>query len=98
MFADHASSATMAANWGCGTLFVFVYVLLDTLRRRPASFPILADVTSVQNDLPCKLLKLGAQARTSVRRIPISAIASGCPNQAEFALAHIYLRRAFSSA
>ena len=44
-----------------------------------------------------KLLKLGAQVRTSVRRIHF-AIASGCPNKAEFALAHRYLQRAFSSA
>jgi hypothetical protein len=35
--------------------------------------------------------------RTSARRIQF-AIASGCPNQAEFALAHIRLQRAFSPA
>jgi len=35
--------------------------------------------------------------RTSARRIYF-AIASGCPNQAEFALAHIRRQRAFSSA
>jgi Transposase DDE domain group 1 len=44
-----------------------------------------------------KLLKLGAQVRTSVRRIHF-AVASGCPNKDEFELAHIYLQRAFSSA
>jgi hypothetical protein len=43
------------------------------------------------------LLKLGAQVRTSVRRIHF-AITSGCPNKDEFELAHIYLQRAFSSA
>jgi hypothetical protein len=35
--------------------------------------------------------------RSSVRRIHF-AIASGCPNKDEFALAHCYLQRAFSSA
>ena len=43
-----------------------------------------------------KLLKLGAQVRTSVRRIHF-ALASGCPNKVEFELAYLYLRRAFSS-
>jgi hypothetical protein len=43
------------------------------------------------------LLKLGAQVRTSVRRIHF-AIASGCPNKDEFELAYVYLQRAFSSA
>jgi hypothetical protein len=41
--------------------------------------------------------QLGAQVRTCVRRIHF-ATRSGCPNKAEFALAHIYLQRAFSSA
>jgi len=44
-----------------------------------------------------KLLKLGAQVRKSVRRIHF-AITSGCPNKIEFALAYLFLRRAFSSA
>jgi hypothetical protein len=35
--------------------------------------------------------------RISVRRIHF-AIASSCPNQTEFEVAHIYLGRAFSSA
>ncbi len=42
-------------------------------------------------------VKLGAQVRTSVRRIHF-AIASGCPNKVEFELAYLYLQRAFSSA
>jgi hypothetical protein len=40
-----------------------------------------------------KLLKLGAQVRTSVRRIHF-AIVLGCPNKNEFELAHVYLQRA----
>ena len=71
------------------------YVLVDTLRRVGLRHSQFADA-SVQT-IRLKLLKLGAQVRTSVRRIHF-AIASGCPNQAKFALAHICLRRAFSSA
>jgi hypothetical protein len=40
-----------------------------------------------------KLLKLGALVRVSVRRIKV-ALASACPYQNEFALAHARLRNA----
>ena len=40
-----------------------------------------------------KLLKIGALVRVSVRRVAI-AMASACPWQPEFALAHVMLRRA----
>ena len=40
-----------------------------------------------------KLLKIGAQVRTSVRRIKI-AMASACPYQTEYHLAYLYLKRA----
>ena len=43
-----------------------------------------------------KLLRLGAQVRTSVRRIHF-AMASGCPNQSEFEMAYLYLERAFDT-
>ena len=95
MFADRASSATMAANQLRMSFSAMAYVLVDTLRRVALRHSQFAD-TSVQT-IRLKLLKLGAQVRTSVRRIHF-AIASGCPNKAEFALAYIYLRRAFSSA
>ena len=95
MFADRASSATMSANQLRMSFSAMAYVLVDTLRRVGLRHSQFADA-SVQT-IRLKLLKLGAQVRTSVRRIHF-AIASGCPNQAEFALAHIYLRRAFSSA
>jgi Transposase DDE domain group 1 len=95
MFADRASSATMAANQLRMSFSAMAYVLADTLRRVALRHSQFADA-SVQT-IRLKLLKLGAQVRTSVRRIHF-AIASGCPNKAEFALAHIYLRRAFSSA
>jgi len=39
-----------------------------------------------------KLLKIGAQVRTSVRRIKI-AMASACPYRDEYHLAYLYLKR-----
>ena len=95
MFADRASSATMQANQLRMWFSAMAYVLVDTLRRAGLRHTQFADASA--QTIRLKLLKLGAQVRTSVRRIHF-AIASGCPNKAEFALAHIYLRRAFSSA
>ena len=71
------------------------YVLVDTLRRVGLRFTQFADASA--QTIRLRLLKLGAQVRTSVRRIHF-AIASGCPNKAEFELAYLYLQRAFSSA
>lgn len=95
MFADRASSATMQANQLRIWFSAMAYVLADTLRRVGLRHTQFADAAA--QTIRLKLLRLGAQVRTSARRIYF-AIASGCPNQAEFALAHIYLRRAFSSA
>jgi hypothetical protein len=95
MFADRASSATMAANQLRMSFSAMAYVLVDTLRRVGLRHSQFADASA--QTIRLKLLKLGAQVRTSARRIYF-AIASGCPNQAEFALAYIYLQRAFSSA
>ena len=95
LFADRASSATMQANQLRMWFSALAYVLVDTLRRVGLRHSQFADaaVTTIR----LKLLKLGAQVRTSVRRIHF-AIASGCPNQTEFELAYLYLQRAFSSA
>ena len=71
------------------------YVLVDTLRRVALRHTILAN--AAVNTIRLKLFKLGAQVRTSTRRIHF-AIASACPNQIEFEMAHIYLLRAFDSA
>jgi hypothetical protein len=95
LFADRASSATMAANQLRLWFSAMAYVLVDTLRRVGLRFTQFADASA--QTIRLKLLKLGAQVRTSVRRIHF-AIASGCPNKLEFELAHIYLQRAFSSA
>ena len=70
------------------------YILVDNLRRIALSHTAFADA-AVQT-IRLKLFKLGAQVRISVRRIYF-AIASGCPNQNDFAMAHHSLRRAFSS-
>ena len=95
LFADRASSATMAANQMRLWFSAMAYVLVDTLRRVGLRRTQFADAAVATIRL--KLLKLGAQVRTSVRRIHF-AIASGCPNKVEFELAYLYLRRAFSSA
>ena len=94
LFADRASSATLQANQLRLWFSAMAYVLVDTLRRVGLRHTALAD--AAVNTIRLKLLKLGAQVRTSVRRICF-AIASGCPNKIEFALAYRSLRHAFSS-
>jgi len=94
LFADRASSATMTANQLRLWFSAMAYVLVDTLRRVGLRHTQFADA-AVQT-IRLKLLKLGAQVRTSVRRIHF-ALASGCPNMVEFELAYLYLQRAFSS-
>jgi len=95
LFADRASSATMQANQLRLWFSAMAYVLLDTLRRIGLRHTQFADaaITTIR----LKLLKLGAQVRISVRRIHF-ALAGGCPNRAEFAMAHLYLKRAFNTA
>ena len=93
LFADRASSATMQANQLRLWFSAMAYVLVDTLRRVGLRYSQFADAAVATIRL--KLLKLGAQVRTSVRRIHF-AIASACPNKDEFALAYLYLQRAFS--
>jgi hypothetical protein len=85
----------MAAKQLRMSFSAMTYVLADTLRRVGLRHSQFADA-SVQT-IRLKLLKLGAQVRTSARRIYF-AIASGCPSKAEFALAHIDLQRAFGPA
>jgi len=95
LFADRASCETMAGNQLRLMFSGFAYVLVDSLRRIALKHTQLAD--AAVNTIRLKLLKLGAQVRTSVRRVHF-ALASSCPNQVEFEMAHLYLRRAFSSA
>ena len=95
LWADRASSATMAANQLRLWFSAIGYVLIDTLRRLALPDTQLAKAAAATIRL--KLLKLGARVRTSVRRIHF-AIASSCPNQHEFAMAHLALKQVFNSA
>lgn len=91
LFADRTSTATMAANqlrlWVSG----FAYVLLCGLRRIGLAYTQFAHATC--GTIRLKLLKIGALILISVRRITV-AMASACPCQHKFALAHAFLRRA----
>jgi hypothetical protein len=91
LFADRTSAATMRANQLRLWFASFAYVLLCALRRLGLAFTQFARASC--GSIRLKLLKIGALVRISVRRIHI-AIASACPYQHEFALAHALLRRA----
>ncbi len=91
LFADRTSAATMRANQLRLWFASFAYVLLDALRRiglRHTQF-----ATATCGTIRLKLLKIGAQVRTSVRRIKV-AMASACPYRDEYHLAYLYLKRA----
>lgn len=89
LFADRTSTATMAANQLRLWFSSFAYVLLTGLRRIALAGTDLAHATC--GSIRLKLLKIGARVTVSVRRIKI-AMASACPQQAAFALAHARLR------
>ena len=91
LYADRTSAATMRANQLRLWFASFAYVLLEALRRiglRHTQF-----ATATCGTIRLKLLKIGAQVRSSVRRIKI-AMASACPFQTEYHLAYLYLKRA----
>jgi hypothetical protein len=90
LFADRTSAATMKANQLRLWFASLAYVLLAALRRRGLAHTQFAHATC--GTIRAKLLKIGAQVRVSVRRIKI-AIASACPYQTEFRLAHARLCR-----
>jgi hypothetical protein len=94
LFADRASSATMQANQLRLWFSAVAYVLVDTLRRLALRHTEFADA-AVQT-IRLKLLKIGAQVRTSVRRIHF-AMASACPDKDAFEMAYFYLRHAFNT-
>jgi hypothetical protein len=91
LFADRTSAATIRANQLRLWFASMAYVLLEALRRLGLRHTQFAVATC--GTIRLKLLKIGAQVRTSVRRIKI-AMASACPYQAEYHLAYLYLRRA----
>jgi hypothetical protein len=91
LFAARTSAATMCANQLRLWFASMAYVLLCALRRVGLAHTRFAAATC--GTIRLKLLKLGALVRVSVRRIKI-AIASACPWQDEFALAHAMPRSA----
>jgi hypothetical protein len=93
LFAGRTSAASMRANQLRLWLASMAYVLLSALRRIGLPFTQFARATC--GTIRLKLLKIGALVRLSVRRVVI-AMASACPFQHEFALAHALLRRAMA--
>jgi hypothetical protein len=91
LFADRTSAATMRANQLRLWFASMAYVLLEALRRIGLRHTQFARATC--GTIRLKLLKIGAQVRTSVRRIKV-AMASACPYQTEYHLAYLYLKRA----
>jgi hypothetical protein len=91
LFSDRTSAATMRANQLRLWFASMAYVLLCALRRIALEHTQLAKATC--GTIRLKLLKIGALVRTSVRRITF-AMASGCPYQRDFALAHAALTNA----
>jgi hypothetical protein len=91
LFADRTSAATMRANQLRLWFAAMAYGLLCALRRIGLKHTQFAEATC--GTIRLKLLKLGALVRVSVRRIKF-AIASACPYQHEFALAHAQLTAA----
>ena len=106
LFADRTSAATMRANQLRLWFASFAYVLLEALRRiglRHTQF-----ATATCGTIRLKLLKIGAQVRTSVRRIKVAMLAAprrpprsslgarqaAYPYRDEYHLAYLYLSRA----
>ena len=92
LFADRTSANDMRANQIRLYLSSITYVLLSAMRRIGLAGTSLERAQC--NTIRLKLLKIGALVRRSVRRIKF-AMASGFPWQNEFALAYVYLERAF---
>jgi hypothetical protein len=91
LFADRTSATTMRANQLRLWFASMAYVLICALRRIGLAHTQFAEATC--GTIRLKLLKLGALVRISVRRIKV-AIASACPHQYEFSLAHARLTHA----
>jgi Transposase DDE domain group 1 len=88
LFADRTSAGTMRANQLRLWFAAMAYALICALRRIALKHTQFAKAAC--GTIRRKLFKIGALVRISIRRIKI-AMASGCPYQAEFALAHARL-------
>jgi len=91
LFADRTSSHTMRANQLRLWFAAMAYVLICALRRIGLAHTQFAAATC--GTIRLALLKIGALVRISVRRVHL-AMASGCPWQNEFRLAHLRLAEA----
>jgi len=91
LFADRTSAATMRANQLRLWFASMAYVLICALRRIGLVHTQFAQATC--GTIRLRLLRIGALVRISVRRVKV-AMASACPWQDEFALAHARLARA----
>ena len=89
LFADRNWAAIMRANQLRLWFASAAYVLMCALRRIGLAHTQFAAATCATIRL--RLLKIGALVRISVRRVAV-AMASACPWQHEFALAHAMLR------
>lgn len=88
LFADRTSGASMSANQLRLWFASMAYVLLSALRRIGLPFTQFARATcGTCGTIRLKLLKIGVLVRLSMRRVAV-AMASACPFQHEFALAH----------
>jgi len=91
LFADRTSASTMRANQLRLWFAAMAYVLVCALRRIALRHTQFAEATC--GTIRLKLFKIGALVQVSVRRIKV-AMASACPYQNEFALAHLRLTAA----
>jgi hypothetical protein len=85
LFADRTSTHTMRANQLRLWFASLAYVLMAALRRIALKHTQFAKATC--GTIRLKLLKIGALVTISVRRIKL-AMASGCPYQHDYAIAH----------
>lgn len=90
LFADRTSTATMRANQLRLWFASFAYVLIAALRRIALQQTQFARATA--GTIRTRVLKIGAQVKYSVRRVYV-AMASACPYQDEFRIAHARLKR-----
>jgi len=91
LFADRTSAKTMRANQLRLWFAAMAYVMVCAVRRIALRHTQFAEATC--GTIRLKLFKIGALVRVSVRRIKV-AMASACPYQNEFALAHLRLTAA----
>ena len=90
LFADRTSTNSMASNQLRLWFSSLAYILVNALRRIGLKGTKLAK--AMPGTIRLKLFKIGALVKKSVRRIKL-ALASNCPNQDLFKIAHEKLRK-----